>query len=145
SRLVTPFAGYRFGSVFTLSETGTLVDFKWYGSGGSADQRFTPVVYATDASGNPTTLLASRSEVMITAGQAAGWVTSTLPSTTLQPGKYLLALTSGPTSAGASIANVASGTGYWNPTSYGSPPANWGAINTETATWSYYVDYTTTT
>jgi lysophospholipase L1-like esterase len=141
STWVSPGAGFKFGSVFRLSESGTLVDFKWYTRGGSSSQRFTPVVYSTDASGNPTSLVATGSEVTVGAGQAAGWVTSTLPATALPAGQYLLGLLSGPNGSGASNAMTSSGTGFWNANAYGSPTASWGQINTETATWSFYVDY----
>jgi hypothetical protein len=138
---ISPGAGYKFGSVFVLSESGTLVDFRWYTRGGSASQRFTPVIYSTDGSGNPAGLVATGSEVTVAAGQAAGWVTSTLPATTLPAGSYLLGLTSGPNGLGASNATTSSGTGFYNANPYGSPTASWGQINTETSTWSFYVDY----
>jgi hypothetical protein len=41
----TPGAGYKFGSVYALSSTATLKDFKWYAGGGSSTQSF---VSATD-------------------------------------------------------------------------------------------------
>jgi len=138
---VSPGEGYKFGSVFTLAEAGTLADFKWYTRGGSVSQKFTPVIYATDGNGNPAALVATGSEVTVAAGQAAGWVTSTLPATALAAGSYLLGLASGPTSGGAANAMSTSGTGYYNANPYGSASSSWGAINTETATWSFYVDY----
>jgi hypothetical protein len=100
------------------------------------------VIYSTDGSGRPASLVATGSEVTVAAGQAAGWVTSTLPATTLPAGAYVLGLNSGPNGAGAANAMSATGTGYYNANPYGSPTASWGAFNTETATWSFYVDYT---
>jgi hypothetical protein len=141
SSWVSPGAGYKFGSVFNLPDPATLVDFKWYTRGGSATQTFTPVIYTTDTAGNPTSLLVVGAEITVTAGQAAGWVTSSLPASSLSPGNYLLALTSGPTSAGAANNMAPTGSGYYNANPYGAPTANWGTINTETATWSFYVDY----
>jgi hypothetical protein len=135
--------GYKFGSVFQLSDTANLVDFKWYTRGGSASQQFTPVIYGTDGAGNPAGLLAVGAPVTVNAGQAAGWVTSALPASTLSPGRYLLGLTSGPTGSGAANAMEPTGTGFYNTNPYGAPSAAWGGLITEPATWSYYVDYTT--
>src|SRR5882672_8730717 len=53
----SPGSGYKFGSVFTLGQSGTAVSFSWYTRGGASAQKMTPVVYNADASGNPTTLL----------------------------------------------------------------------------------------
>jgi lysophospholipase L1-like esterase len=139
---VSPGQGYKFGSVFTLSQSARLVDFKWYVRGGASPQSFTPVIYSTDSTGKHANLVAVGSEVTIAAGAPAAWATASLPATTLAPGSYLLGLTSGPTSQGAANAKLASGTGYYNPNPYGSPTTTWGTVNTETATWSYYVDYT---
>ena len=99
----SPADGYKFGTIFTLGQSGTAVDFGFYATGGSAAEHLVPVVYNADSAGNPTTLALTGADVVVAAGQAAGWVRSTLPTTTLAPGKYLLGLLSGPTGSGAAI------------------------------------------
>ncbi|MGE0879349.1 MAG: hypothetical protein AB7O61_11935, partial [Acidimicrobiia bacterium] len=140
---VGPDAGYKFGSAFALAETANVQSFTWYVRGGSVSQSFVPVVYRTDASGNPTTLAVTGAAVTIAANQAANWVTSALPATSLTPGTYFLSLISGPSNGGASnyYDSVTNG-GVWNTNAYPNPSATWGTINRENLRWSFYVSYT---
>jgi hypothetical protein len=139
----SPTSNYKFGTVFTLSETGRTVSFSWYSRGGTNDQAFVPVIYGTDATGNPAGLVAQAAQVVVKAGQAAGWVTSALPAIDLQPGKYLLGLIAGSTSKGAvNYFTATPGTNYWNQNAYPAPSATWGQINVSAAVWSAYVTYT---
>jgi hypothetical protein len=138
-----PSAGYKFGTVYALSEPARTVAFSWYSRGGSTDQRFVPVVYATDAAGNPAGLVAQGAETTVRAGQAAGWVTSPLPAVDLQPGTYLLGLHAGPTSKGAvNYFDATPNTNYWNANAYPTPSPTWGQLNVSAAAWSAYVTYT---
>ena len=137
-----PTAGYKFGSIYTLSGPGRTVSFSWYTRGGAADQRFVPVVYSVNSGGAPAGLLAQGTEVVVRASQPAGWVTSALPAVDLQPGRYLLGLLAGPTTHGAVTFYTATpGTNYWNANAYPTPSASWGALNVSAAAWSAYVTY----
>lgn len=140
---LSPAEGFKFGSVYSLSEAGTATGFTWYMRGGAIDQKFTPVLYTADASDNPTSLAAMGAEVTIAAGQAPGWVTSALSSVPLTPGKYLLGLLSGPGGNGAfNYADSVPNAGAWNANAYPGPSSLWGAVNHENAHWSFYVTYT---
>jgi fibronectin type 3 domain-containing protein len=139
----SPTSNYKFGSVFTLSQPGRTVSFSWYSRGGAGDQAFVPVIYGTDAAGNPAGLVAQAAQTVVKAGQAAGWVTSALPAVDLQPGKYLLGLIAGSTSKGAvNYFTATPGTNYWNQNAYPAPSSTWGQINVSAAVWSAYVTYT---
>lgn len=140
---VKPGANYKFGMVYTLAEAGQTQSFSWYASGGTSDQKFKPVVYATDAIGEPTTLLATGTETTIAANQAAGWVTATLPSVALQPGKYYLGLLSG---AGTKQANIfytaiTPRTSQYNANTYPNPSAIFGTASKEAKQWSFQLTY----
>jgi hypothetical protein len=137
SSSAAPYAGYKLGTVFTLNGSLSATRFKFYAKGGSQAQEFRPVVYATDADGNPSTLVAQGATVTVKANQAAGWVTVAIPRTNLAPGTYLLGLISGPTSRGARVSYaVSTNAGYYNPNSWSTPSATWGAIQRESRSWS---------
>jgi hypothetical protein len=89
-------------SKFPLSKSATITSVKIYIDGGGATSGSEParaIVYA-DSAGAPGARLATSSEVVITAGQAAGWVQFKLPtSVLLTAGSYWLGLHSGGTSA----------------------------------------------
>ena len=145
---VRPSSNYKFGSVFVLSQPVTTVDFKFYVAGGTVAQKFKPVIYTVDGSGAPTTLVASGAEVTVAAGQAAGWVTSTLPAVALVPGSYMLALLSGPTDSGAILYYAAvsdTKAGQYNANAYPTASPSWGTTQYENHLNSFYIDYTTTT
>ena len=138
-----PGSGYKFGSVFPLSEPGTTVSISWYARGGAAVQRFTPVIYRTDSQGNPTSFVTKGAEVQVNVNQPAGWVTSSTPAVSLTSGSYLLGLLAGPAGASASVFYApAAGRGIWNANPYPTPSTSWGQVNRDTATWSVYVTYT---
>ncbi len=140
-----PGQGYKFGSIFTLTEHATASSLRFYARGGSASQRFVPAVYQVNAAGVPTTLLAQGSEVTVAAGRSSGWVTSSLPAVTMTPGRYLLSVVAGPTSGGASLYFAAEvGGGGYNQNSYPAPSATWGAFNPMGARWSFALDYQAT-
>ena len=138
-----PGSGYKFGTVFTASASGTSVDFRAYVSGGSAVQRFTPAVYSVSG-GNPAQLLGTGNEFTIAAGQAAGWITSTLTKVTLVAGSsYTLVLVAGDNSNTAHIYyDSVTNAGIWNANAYPTPSTSWGAINREPLSWSFALDYT---
>jgi hypothetical protein len=139
----TPGAGYKFGSTYTLTQNGTAQSFSFYARGSGSAQSFTPVVYRVDANGLPSSLVVKGAEVTIAALQSPGWVTSTLPATSLTAGTYLLGLMSGPNSAGASTYyNAVQNGGFWNQNTYPTAPATWGQINRENSAFSFYVTYT---
>ena len=134
--------GYKFGSTYVLAEAGTAQAFRFYTRGGASLQRFTPVIYRADASGQPSTFVAAGAEVTIAAGQAPGWVTSALPATPLSAGTYLLGLTAGANGNQASnYYNTLLNGGFWNQNAYGTTPATWGTINREHSAYSFYVTY----
>lgn len=138
-----PAPGWKFGSISTLTEHATTTAFRFYARGGSVAQRFVPAVYRVDALNNPTDLVATGAETTVAAGQAAGWVSSTLPSVTLAPGRYQLAILSGPTGGGAYLYYASeAGASLYNANTYPSPSATWGALNTSGARWSFGVNYT---
>ncbi len=138
----TPGSGYKFGSVYALPQDGTTMSISWYARGGRVAQRFTPVVYRTDSTGNPSTLVAKGAEVQIGANKPAGWVTSALPQVALTKGNYLLGLLSGPQGQQAGIYySPATNSGIWNANAYPNPTTSWGQLNRDSATWSIYVAY----
>ena len=86
-----PGSGYKFGSAYQLAAATTATSFEFYARGGTAAQTFTPAIYASNGTG-PTTLIVKGATVTVAANQAAGWVSSTLPSTALAAGTYYLVL-----------------------------------------------------
>jgi hypothetical protein len=144
SSTVRPSAGYKFGSVFTLAQAGTLVDFRFYMAGGSAAQKFTPLLYNV-VNGLPTTLVTKGAEVTVAAGGPPGWLTSTLPALSLAPGSYMLALLSGPAAFGATMYYTTASdakAGHYNINAYPTPSATWGTTQYENHLNSFYIDYT---
>jgi hypothetical protein len=141
-------AGYKFGSVYTLTTAATAKTFKWYARGGTASQTFRPLIYSVNGAGQPTTLVVQGPPVTVAANQPAGWVAATLPAgITLQSGNYMLALLSGPTGSGAFTYydNGAANASYWNNNgSTTTATAAWGALNSASQQWSFYVEYETT-
>jgi hypothetical protein len=138
----TPATGYKFGSVYSLNQAGTTVSFSWYTKGGGAPQQMQPVIYVANSSGTPTTLITTGSAVTIAAHQAAGWVTSSLPSVSLASGSFLLGLVSGASGSEASdYLSPANDGAFWNPNAFGSPTSTWGVINHENSDYSFYVTY----
>lgn len=141
----TPGANFVFGSNVTMPYQVTMTSFRFYCKGGaSASQAFTPCIYNTDASGNPTTLVCkAAAATTVAVNQAEGWVEVTMPTTTLNGGStYTLCLLSGATSSSASIEYAASGTGYYTATS--TINSTFGTINTEAHTYNFTVKGTTT-
>ncbi len=134
----TPGAGYKFGTAYTLASAGTLTQFQFFAAGGASAQSFTPAIYGSSGSG-PGSLLAVGATMSVAAGQAAGWVTSALPSTSLAAGTYYLVLVSGPASNAASIFYTP-GTpsdGVFNPNPAGAPTSTFGSAGTEARRWSF--------
>ncbi len=142
---VSPGAGYKFGSAYVLPEAGTLSSFEWYVRGGSAAQSFTPAVYASDGSGNPSSLVATGAVVSVPAGQAAGWVSSPLPSVAVDAGTYFLVLLSGSAANGAFnyYSAGSASDGVYNANAAGVPSATFGTASRESLRWSFRVDYVT--
>ena len=135
-----PGAGYKFGTPYVLTSSASATQFQFYARGGSASQSFTPAIYASNGS-SPTTLVATGATVTVAANQAAGWVTSTLPATSLNAGTYYLVLVSGTTSNATSIyydpGNPSDG--VYNTNTPGAPTATFGTANTEPRRYSYRV------
>ena len=143
ANFAAPGAGYKFGSIFTASTAGTTIDFRAYVAGGSSAQRLTPAVYSV-SNGNPAQLLVTGKEFVVAAGQGAGWVTTALANLNLVAGSsYALVLVSGTTSNAARIYydNVTNA-GFWNANAYPTPSSSWGAVNLESRSWSFAIDYT---
>jgi lysophospholipase L1-like esterase len=137
-----PGAGFKFGSRYTLPQSGTLVDFKFYAAGGPAGERFIPLIYGTDASGNPANLIVQGAEVTVEANQPTGWVSAPLPAVNLAAGQYVLALLSGATGGNASIYfDPVPSTGWFNKNPYPIPSSSWGDLKVEAQELSFYVDY----
>ena len=105
-------------------------------------QKFIPAIYSTTATGAPGNLLAKGAEVTVSANRAPGWVASAIPPKALAPGKYFLALISGPVGTGASLYYTAqAGGALWNENAYPTPSASWGAVNADDIQWKFAVDY----
>ena len=140
SSTASPGSGYKFGSPYPLSATATATAFEFYASGGSSSQSFTPAIYTSSGSA-PANLVVSGQTVTIAAGQAAGWVSATLPSTSLPAGTYYLVLVSGLAGQGANVYYAAGGAsdGVYNKNTPGTPTATFGASSTEPRQWSYRV------
>lgn len=137
-----PGAGFKFGSRYTLPQSATLVDFKFYAAGGPAGQRFIPLIYGTDADGNPASLITQGTEVSVEPNQPPGWVSSPLPSVNLAPGQYVLALLAGATAGNASIYfDPVPNSGWFNRNPYPTPSSSWGELKLEAQQLSFYVDY----
>jgi hypothetical protein len=141
------------GSVFTLGSTAAPVDFKFYASGGTGDQKFLPIVYNADGAGQPTSLVMSGHEVNVPAGAPAQWFSSPLPVQTLPPGNYLLGLMSGPVRNNAQI-YFTTGTGRFfkaqgkvgeYPPGYPIPLNMWDADTPSNESLSVYIDFGTPT
>jgi hypothetical protein len=139
----SPASGYKFGTPYSLGSASVATRFDFYARGGSSAQSFTPAIYASNGS-SPTTLVATGATVSVTANKAAGWVSSTLPSTNLAAGTYYLVLLSGTTSNGAFIywdAGAASD-GVYNTNAGSTPSATFGSFSTEARKYSYRVAVT---
>ena len=134
----TPGAGYKFGSPYVLGAAGTVTQFQFFAAGGASAQSFTPAIYSSSGSA-PGSLLATGATVTVAAGQAAGWVTSTLPPTALAAGTYYLVLVSGSVTNAASVfydpGNPSDGAFNANPA--GAPASSFGAAGTEPRRWSF--------
>lgn len=138
-----PAAGYKFGSVSTLSQKATIGTFRFYAKGGNAPQRFLPVVYDV-VGGGPSALIAKGAEVTVGADAPTGWFTSTLPTMTLQPGSYLLGLVSGPVGQGASVYYSAkAGGAVWNENPYPAASSSWGPVISDDVQWKFAIDFQT--
>ena len=135
-----PGSGYKFGSAYQLAAATTATSFEFYARGGTAAQTFTPAIYASNGTG-PTTLIVKGATVTVAANQAAGWVSSTLPSTALAAGTYYLVLISGTADNQASIYyNAGAATdGVYNTNTPGTPTPTFGTPATEPRKWSYRV------
>ena len=138
--LALPGAGYKFGSAYTFQAAGTVTQFQFFASGGGAAQSFTPAIYSSSG-GSPGSLLAVGATVTVAAGQAAGWVSSALPATSLAAGSYFLVLVSGAASNSAAIyfdpGNASDGVYNVNPA--GAPASSFGTPGTEPRRWSFRV------
>ncbi len=137
-----PWMGFKFGSLATLGAPGTATNFRfWASGGGSQPQSFVPVVYATDASGNPTQLMAQGAPVTIGATQAPGWASSALPPTNLPAGTYLLGLISGSSSQSAQIGYTpVNNAGFYAGNGWPTASATWGSGYREGMQWDFAVD-----
>ena len=135
-----PGAGYKFGSPYPLAAGGTATSFEFYARGGSAAQSFTPAIYASNGSG-PAGLVVAGASVTVAAGQAAGWVSAALPSTSLAAGTYYLVLVSGAADQGAVVyyAAGAATDGVYNVNLAGAPTGTFGTASTEPRDWSFRV------
>jgi len=142
-----PGAGFKFGSVYTLSETATgPMTFFFFATPGEASQTFVPAIYATDGSGNPTNRVAVGEPVVVSLASGAG--TSKFQSTlsltsgsSLAPGKYLLALLAGDTGGQAKIA-FDSGSGVFNTQADTTSPSDpFGEFSSSDQQLSFYVEY----
>jgi hypothetical protein len=145
-----PADGYKFGSVFTLAKAGTTIDFKFCAAGGTAAQRFTPLIYNVGADRTPTTLVTKGASVTVAARKPAAWITSTLPRVPLAPGSYMLALLAGPADAGAKIyyrTVTDRQAGQFNenvyPYVFPTPPFDWGETKYENHLDAFNIDYST--
>lgn len=136
--------GYKMASVATLTKGASVSTFRFYAKGGTAAQKFVPVIYKT-SSGLPTTLVVKGAEVTVPAKKAAGWISAPLPATTLTAGSYALGLLSGPTGTRATLyfRSVTNGA-FWNENAWSTPSATWGAINSDNVQWAFAVDYVPT-
>jgi hypothetical protein len=143
-----PGAGFKFGSVYTLSDTATgPMTFFFYATPGELSQSFVPAVYATDGSGNPTSRVAVGTQVMVTPAAGAGWFQSTLSLTSgssLAPGNYLLALLAGDTGGQAQI-GFDPGSGVFNTQADTTNPSDpFGPVlGSADQQLSFYVEYAT--
>jgi hypothetical protein len=141
-----PGAGFKFGSVYTLSETATgPMTFFFFATPGEASQTFVPAVYATDGSGNPTNRVAVGTPVAVAPGGGVNTkYQSTLSLTSgssLPPGNYLLALLAGDTGGQAQIA-FGSGSGVFNTQADTTSPSDpFGAFSTSEQQLSFYIEY----
>ena len=140
SASASPGSAYKFGSAYPLATAGTATSFEFYARGGSAAQSFTPAIYASNGT-SPTSLIEQAATVTVATNQAAGWVSSTLPSKTLPAGSYYLALVSGTANNAASISYTAGAAtdGVYNANTPGAPTATFGPASTEPRKWSYRV------
>lgn len=142
---VAPNLDGRSGSTYTASVSGTSSTFRFYASGGSAAQRFTAHVYATNSSGQPTTKLGTSAEVTVNPGQAAGWVSAALPGLSITAGtRYTLAVAWGPTTRGALVYYTPeTGAGFWQRTTYPAATSTWGTIGVNDERWAFALDVDT--
>ena len=134
-----------YGTVYTASNSGTSVDFRFFARGAGASQTFTPLVYSV-VSGHPGTVLAEGSPVTVPMAHDGNWYTSNLSGFPITAGTaYFLALAFGNNYAGAYVGYDNSGSGFMANAAY--PPAlgsSLGALTPETQGWTFYLDYTPT-
>jgi hypothetical protein len=137
-----PDVNYRSATTYQATASGTSTTFRFYARGGTADEKFTAHVYATNSSGQPTDKLGTSSEVTVHAGQAAGWVSAALPGVAITAGtKYALAVAWGPTTQGAYVYYTPStGAGFWQQTSYPAATSTWGTIGVNDQKWAFALD-----
>jgi hypothetical protein len=139
-------SGFKFGSIFTTTFTGTSADFRFYAQGGSAAQSFVPFIYSV-VDGQPASLLGSGPAITVAAGQPAGWVTGPLTGVGLAADSaYMTGVLAGPTdSQAAEFYTTVTNGADWNanPGGYPVPSSSWGPINTSNQLWDFDVDYTT--
>jgi hypothetical protein len=129
-----------YGNVYTLDQPGTTESFSAYVKGGSEDQKYRPVIFQVDATGNPTALVAIGSEVRVDETQGAAWITTPLPATALPPGQYFIGVLAGGQSDGARFFFDATGVLLTGINSYGSPDPSFGPVTViEGVTLSMYV------
>jgi beta-glucanase (GH16 family) len=138
----------RIGSVFQANQSGDSTNFRFYANGGTHDQRFRAVVYATDGAGRPTSLLGTSQETTVKAWQSRTWINAPLTGVKIESGKhYLLGLLVGDRVGGSGFNlpsllyfNSESNAGFRASNNYPSAPQSWGGANTEAKRWTFALD-----
>jgi Hypothetical glycosyl hydrolase family 15 len=138
-------ADFKRGSRFALATQGVLSSLSAYvdGDGGASGTQSLRMEVYQDADGLPGDKVAESNDVSIAAGQAAGWVTFSVPNVTLSAGNYWIVLESGDGAGVARDYGNGSGTDwYGNADMFAYPAANpFGAGSTGTGTLSVYASY----
>jgi hypothetical protein len=142
STLIRTFGnGTKVASVFAVGEAGSAVALSFYAHWISGQQTFTGAIYNVDATGQPTTLVASGGSVTLGGPEPEGFSTVSLPSVPLTTGSYALALVVSGTGAVILGADPVPGAIVTAANAGSTPTASWGAASTATGRMSFFVDY----
>jgi hypothetical protein len=130
-----------YGNVYTLDQPATPESFSAYVKGGTDDQKYRPVIFQVDAFGNPTSLVAIGSEVVIDETQAPAWLTTPMPGmTALPPGDYFVGIIAGARADGGRFFFDSAGLLLTGSNSYADPLQEFGPVTVvEGVTLSVYV------
>lgn len=148
---LTPSAGlnadFKRGSLFTIASPSTfhLVGLSAYldGLGAASGSQQVSMALYSNSGGVPANLLATSNTVTISAGQVAGWVHFSTPSTSLTAGSYWIVIHSGATGGIIRDFGTSGGSWYGNSDTFADGSSNpFGSGTSGSTTMSVYAVFT---